>query len=398
MRSNKLLNFINHNKWIIVFLLMIPFFNDGYVTFKIVEDWLMDSMKVFAFLSMIVLLLVKKKKISRLTICLIAIEIWWFISTMLNYPLSESEVYYKLIIDNINAISVALIVELFIDEPISLINGLILNMELAIYPNLFTVLMLPKGSGYYLLGYYALFALWILPSICIGFLYMYLNKKIVRGSLLIVACLITSLWVWNATTIVALMALFGFLIFGTALKWLKNTKLPSWIFVCLVIILNVFVLFAYSGGNFPLIDFFIERILHKSTTFTGRTEIWREAIRMIQEKPIIGHGFRPIVYATNEYGSEYLHCHNQLLQRLNATGIIGLLLFALFHIEAIYKIDQSENSYERIVMIAGILGVCMTYITDAYKKFFRFYLIFFLAYYVNELVNEKIVNTKELIE
>lgn len=385
---------IQKYRWIIVFLMAVPFFNDSY-SVMLVDEWLMEIFKILVFLSLIAILAICRRKISGLTVVLFSIELWWLISTLLNYPLSQKMVYHKLLIDIVNALSVALIVEINIDDPLSLVKGLILNMELAIYPNFYTVVTSPKGSDYFLLGYDAVLVLWIIPAICVGFLYIAMNRKIIRGSLLIAASVLTAFIVWSATTIVALLAMFGFVFLSfifSRIGKLKDIKIPASLFVILAAVLNVFVLFAYSGGHFPLIDFFIEKILHKSTSFTGRTEIWQEAIRMIKEKPLIGHGFRPEVHVSNGYADIFIHSHNQLLQRLNATGIIGLLLFALFHVELVRKLDRSENTFERTTMVAGVLGICMTYITDAYKKFFRFYLVFFLAYYVDEMIRNRMAN------
>ena len=37
-------------------------------------------------------------------------------------------------------------------------------------------------------------------------------------------------------------------------------------------------------------------------------------------------------------------------------------------------------------MVAAVFAISITYITESYKKFFRFYLVFFIAYHVGELL------------
>ena len=108
---------------------------------------------------------------------------------------------------------------------------------------------------------------------------------------------------------------------------------------------------------------------------------------MFLQKPLIGHGFRPEL-DTYE-GFHALHAHNQLLQRLTATGIIGLALFVIFHIVLIIKVDKQENTLARLFMVSGVFAVNLTYIMDAYKKFFRFYFIFFLAYHVEDIIRNR---------
>ena len=143
-----------------------------------------------------------------------------------------------------------------------------------------------------------------------------------------------------------------------------------------------------------MIDVFIEKFLGRSTSFTGRTPIWEKAIEMFFEKPVIGYGFRPSV--TRADGFVAMHAHNMILQRLTATGLIGLILFVIFHIILVLKVDKMENTIARIIMIGGVFGINITYLMDAYKKFFRFYLVFFLAYHIDGLIKDKILNTEFL--
>jgi len=392
--------FWKKNRWILVFLCAVPFFNDAYTLFKLMQDWFMDMTKIAVLLFLCVLFVVWKKKPSLLTLCLFLLELWWMVSTLLNYPVSETNVYHKQIIDSVNALAMALIVEYFLDDPKNLTFGLMLNFETTVYPNL-ALILLGITKDNYLLGPYSVLILWLMPAICIAVIYMIVHKKYIRASLMIAACLATVLIVWNATTVVSFMGMAGVIVLGIILskvKMLSKYKLPLWLFLLAAVVLNVFTVFVYTGGSFPLFDFFIEKVLHKSVTFTDRTYIWSEAIRMIKEKPFIGHGFRPEVHANNQYGTIFIHSHNQLLQRLNATGVIGLLLFFVFHAVLCIKVDRSKNTFGRLVMVGACFGVFLTYITEAYKKFFRFYLVFFLAYHIDKLIEDKMTGHSELLK
>ena len=396
--NKKIMDFIDKYRWILVFLCGIPFFNDTYVPIQGLLDRYMDHLKVFVVLILAVLMFIRKKKISPLAIVLIIYEAWWMITTAINYPLSNQEAFYKTTIDIADILAMFLIVEYFLDTPEHLIKGLMLNMELAIYPNLVTVILqnIP-GDRYYLIGFYAVLILWLLPAICVGAMHIILNKGYIRGSLLIAFSLLTSILVSCATTTVAFMGMFGFIILGLLLRKIpktKNFKLPIWIFVSLAVLGSALIM-VYSGGDFPLIDYFIEKVLHRTTHFTGRIHIWRAAIEMIKEKPIIGHGYR--VNVTTVYNFTVIHCHNQLLQVLNVKGIIGLIIIAIFHIIMCKKIDKSQNTISRLILSGAVFGVCITYMTEAYKKFFRLYLVFFLAYHVDELIRNKLNGTEELM-
>lgn len=384
-------------RWLFVFLLTIPFFNDAYSGFQIISDWTMDELKIFVFVLLTILTIIKNKRFSPLLIALFASEGWWLVTTIINYSFGDQMMYHKLMCDIVNALSMGLIVEYFKDDPKNLVSGLMLNLELSVYPNFINVLMTTERVGnYFLLGYYSLLILWMMPAICVSILYMFLHKKYIRGSLLLIVSITTLILVKCATQLVALLGMLGIIALGLVLyKMTKQNKVLLSVFTVLAILLNVFVLFIYNGGQFPLIDFFIEKILHKTTTFTDRVPVWQEAIRMIKEKPIIGHGFRPSVYTPWHDG---VHAHNYLLQILNARGIIGLVLFAIFHVVLCIKVDKSKNTLPRLILVGACFGLFLTYITEAYKKFFRFYLVFFLAYHIDELIRDRINNKDYLFK
>jgi len=394
-------NFFDKHNWLRVLILSIPFFNEVYPPVSLLSDYIIDSCKFLAFVILILIMIRKRNKPSALFISLLVIEGWWVVSTMLNYPLSETTVYQKLIMDNINALSVALIVECFIDDPINLTKGLMLSFELALYPDLVVAFIKPLKDNQQLLGYYSVVILWLLPALCVLFMNIVLNRQYIRSALLLMAIIAITIRTWCATIVVALMAFFGIIILGTIMLKtgkFRNFKLPLSLFVILAILLNVFVLFAYTGGSFPLIDVIIEKVLRRSTSFSERDVIWKEAMRMIGEKPWVGHGFRPEIMVSNSTADSFIHAHNQILQRLNATGIIGLTTFIIFHIILCVKVDRSKNTFLRLVMVGGVTGVCITYITEGYKKFFRFYLLFFLAYHVDEIIQNSYQNTDYLLK
>ncbi len=387
---NKARDLITKFGWIIVFLFMIPFFNDGYFGIALVENWIMEIFKNLAFVGLILIMVIKRRKPSVLFMTLMAMQIWWLISTLLNYPLSETEVYRKMWFDIIESWSVALVVECFNDDPRNLFNGLMLNLELCIYPELVTRIMDYPGGAYYILGYYSLTILWILPAIITAFGYMSYHKRYVRGGLLIAASLLLTMMLGCATITVSILGFIGVTAFGLLLSRLKKketAKIPAWLILALAFLGNIFVLFVYTGGKFPLIDLFIEKFLHKRTNFTERTIIWENAIKMIKEKPWIGHGYRPEVIGYQ--GDSFIHAHNQFLQQLNARGIVGFVPFLFFHIVLIRKLDRTEDSLARTIALASCFGVWITYMTEGYKKFFRLYLVMFIAYFIKELLMKK---------
>lgn len=205
---------------------------------------------------------------------------------------------------------------------------------------------------------------------------------------MVVSTLFITIKVHSATSIMAMLGFYGALLGGfLLLRWNSKFKIKASFLILFVVITNLLILFLVTRGqNIPILDRFLTTVLGRSSDFTGRDKIWLETMRMIKEKPITGYGYRPPIYAHNDFGDVFPHAHNQILQRLLATGVIGLLQFVVFHAEMIRKIDLEENSIGRILMIATVFAICLTYISEAYKKFFIFYLPFFLVYHFGKVV------------
>ena len=177
---NKLIAIISNNRWIIIFVLAIPFFNEVYPPMTFIYDYLIDGLKIVSFVTMAFILYSKKRKPSVLFLSLVIIEIWWMVSTIINYPFDSTTyyaVYHKQIMDSFNAFCMALIVECFIDNPKDLLSGLLLNFELALYPHMIVSFVKPYGDNYQLLGYYSVVILWTLPALCVSLLNIFINKR-----------------------------------------------------------------------------------------------------------------------------------------------------------------------------------------------------------------------------
>lgn len=389
MFMKRIKEFVDQNQWIIVFLYALPFLNESFPTSYFICILIRyDIFKYLSFGLLILLFVRKKKKVSLLLDLLIVLEGMLIISSLINHETFGTDEYWKMFSDIVCILSMGLIVECFIDRPKDLIRGLLLNFEIAVYSYFIGYVFILSGQNYYKRGLLATLNLWILPGICIALLHVMINKGYFRSVLLIIISLFVTYRVWNATTVVALTGMFGVIAVGYVLLKMKNRKISLGFLLAAAVALNLFVLFIYSGNDYPFVSFVIEKILRKSTSFTERDVIWAEAIRMIREKPIFGHGSRPVLAVANSFADEYPHSHNQILQKLNESGVFGLAVFSLMHAQLIRKVDGSRNSLARIAVTGAMFGIFMTYITEAYKKFYVFYLIFFLAYDCDKLKGE----------
>ncbi|MDO4197521.1 MAG: O-antigen ligase family protein [Erysipelotrichaceae bacterium] len=323
---------------------------------------------------------------------LIVFEIWVFTTTFLNDFIYWPEALYNALLESTSAVSMGLFIELFKDDGEDLVKGLMIDYEIFIYLNFITVLMYAPGGYagkyYYFIDHRPQFIHYFFPAICLCALYMKQHKKYVRPAVLLSVITFSIFRTWCATIVVAFVAALGFLASSYVLPKIipvfKKWRM-SFLFI-MAVLANIFVVFIYAPGRFGFIDYIITDILKKNTTFTGRDRIWEAAKRMIMEKPLIGYGSYARVEVSDTW--EPLHAHNEILQRLFITGIIGLILFLIFHYLFIKNVDHKDRDIYLTVILGLVFGIYITYITEAYAWYFRLLPIFFMAYHYEEIVNK----------
>lgn len=87
---------------------------------------------------------------------------------------------------------------------------------------------------------------------------------------------------------------------------------------------------------------FIEGVLHKSITFTGRNLLWQEALQLINNNPYIGYG-RVSTNYISIWGGKY-SSHNIILELLLQGGIVALIPFLVIIFKAIKMLNKYRNS------------------------------------------------------
>lgn len=92
----------------------------------------------------------------------------------------------------------------------------------------------------------------------------------------------------------------------------------------------------------------------KDVTLTGRTYIWDEAFRMLTGcRVLIGYGASDrLIEVTGNWMSPFSHAHNELLNILVTSGILGVVLYAVMLRETFSSIEKMENVTTRNVMLS----------------------------------------------
>lgn len=129
----------------------------------------------------------------------------------------------------------------------------------------------------------------------------------------------------------------------------------------LTVIIGIIIIFGTAiPFNIELMPSNVSILLNRNETLTGRTEIWAYLVPYAMSNPIIGHGFGG--FWTDEHReASSSNAHNGYLDIILDTGIIGLVLFAMFWIYCcrmsakLISQDYGLGHLWVCVLIAGVL-------------------------------------------
>ena len=112
-----------------------------------------------------------------------------------------------------------------------------------------------------------------------------------------------------------------------------RTMFSNWslsVFIVLVIALFAALMFALKPlVNLSPVKFFIENILHKDLTLSGRLYVWTGAWKCAMESPVLGHGIQEssqIFFESSKWNNAMVHAHNLFLQCIYEGGFATLIL------------------------------------------------------------------------
>jgi len=165
----------------------------------------------------------------------------------------------------------------------------------------------------------------------------------------------------------------GIAIFYVLLSWKKKNRSGTLfiaVFIAIIAIYSVWI------GIDPVIEKFSET----SETLPKRTFIWLDTLSIIKDFPILGTGLGTYSLSFSLYKKVahwptiIQHAHNDYLELLSETGIVGFLLvtwgIVMFYKQALSKIvrNNSQNEplryYLLLGAISGSLGMMVHVITD----------------------------------
>lgn len=197
---------------------------------------------------------------------------------------------------------------------------------------------------------------------------------------------VSILLVWTATGIMGLAAALLFLLF-----FYLRPRQRIWSFnLSLLVGFGLFfaiVLFRLQN----LFALFIEGVLHKGLSFTGRTDIWDKALALFLASPFLGYGIAQSgkIYRISKH--KYYHAHNVVLEILVEGGVFSLLAFLMMLLLSGRQLLIYRRHPYACLLSAGLTACALMTVMEPFldSNGLLIYALVFLSYHVGTLIYGK---------
>jgi O-antigen ligase len=171
-------------------------------------------------------------------------------------------------------------------------------------------------------------------SMLLAFMAMlYLDKTRVSRWVFMALAVVLLLGSSSATALAGAMFAVGIWVWG--LQFRRTRRQWSGMFIFTSVVLGIFVLLAAF-----LSAAFLVELLGRDLSFSGRTDVWVPSLDYVQDRPILGYGYRALfgspteetLVLWRELGFTASHSHNGPLEIALGMGLIGLGMFFLVYL------------------------------------------------------------------
>jgi len=377
------------DKWIFIFLFLFNLQLTLLMFYQITR-------LLYVLAGLLTLVILLKPYISRtfgfpkIILFWVAVQGWSLLAMIFNGHVNVSDVtsWGGLLLSVLNFI---LLVHTAIcrqkQEALLFAGGVVLLLYLTV--NLLTLFIFPQGimnlgfGNIWLLGIRTSFTTYAVAAIALGGLNFYFYKRKALFLALILVSLLNIFWVFIATAIMMLLIFIGLLFLR---KFLLHKMSLKWI-ILIFVVLNIAIIFFDAQ---MLFSGFLESVLDRNVTLTGRTLIWEIVIEAMRNSSPVN-----LLLGFGNYGGQvwvsvwnvYMHPHNFLLFSVTRVGILGTIALMLFFASFDKgKKVRSKEAYFLLCLLASVFvgAVISTYLAEEY-----IFIPFVLLYYMEALRPQK---------
>jgi O-antigen ligase len=159
-------------------------------------------------------------------------------------------------------------------------------------------------------------------------------------------------------------ALLSLLFFYLVYSSLKKSKLEkAWM---IFFVLAIAILYGLWIGLSPI----FERFLRIEAQAPGRILVWKDTLGIIKDFPFFGTGLGtfgyvyPLYEKSMEQALLYIHAHNDYLQLMAETGLLGflfifiaLVLFIFSSLKTLSQLSQKEDYFRFFITLGALSGI-----------------------------------------
>jgi hypothetical protein len=108
------------------------------------------------------------------------------------------------------------------------------------------------------------------------------------------------------------------------------------------------------------------------STFTARTDIWRQAIRQLPDSPLTGNGYNHTTITLKPITADFQapHCHNEFLEALFSMGPLGfisLLLMYIYSLKWFISFSRLEGVFSSDIALHAVSMLTVLFVTALFE-------------------------------
>ncbi len=384
MRKIKTIDMFN---FILYIFLLFPFFKITYFVSNFSKAELVYKILQIIATMIILFLVLKKGKYSKIINYILFYLLVFILATFLNKGELSGSFFLSL-----RTLVLCLIVDYGLRNNTKIfLSAFEVLLSIFVYANFMSIVIFRNGMytneiGYtenWILGYKNLHILYILPALLGSFLSSYYSKNRLsfKNYLLLSISFLSLLTVNSSTSLVGVILILFYLLFYNLINKVNLFNIKNYFLIYIVLFMSIVILRIQNLFKFLIVD-----ILHKDLTLTGRTYIWDYVIRLIKQKKFLGYGLENSSLRLNKttYWRSY-HAHDQLLEIIYKTGIIGLILYFIIMYKSFKELYQYRDFKIAKFMAIIIFSYCIMMLTEFYL-FDTYIFIFVFAYNIKYLL------------
>jgi len=247
--------------------------------------------------------------------------------------------------------------------------------EIYIYLNFLFMLILPVvlslDSPVFLLTTKNSLIKYILPALAFSIIRSHITYQALsfRPKLLMAVSLLTVILANSATAIVVMVVVIG----GIALMHLfKGFRIHAGIGILVSVVFFIMIII-FRGQE--MFSWFINTVLRRTASFSGRTALWDRALDIIKSNTLFGNGDSTTPFWKLNF--TFQSTHNYYLDLMVIGGVILLTVFILMMIYVLYKMNSHKGTYYYKLLSILLLGYFilmgpLTFVSNDFPLFIGF--------------------------